>query len=122
MAHLSCTRAEAFAKVGTRVRARVAFAGIPKGALGTILRVDHVIDGSEVAVAWGRAARRPPWMTWATKTWLRNVIRVYHQAYPPRDGALATSPLPSLAGSTGRMQRRDPLAAPTRACALSMNR
>jgi hypothetical protein len=33
MAHLFCTRAEAFAKVDTRVRARVAFAGVTKGVL-----------------------------------------------------------------------------------------
>lgn len=122
MDHGTSTRAEVFAKVGARVRARIAFAGIPKGALGTILRVDRVIDGSEVEVAWGRAARRPPWITWVTKNWLRDVIRVDHQAYPQRYGALATIPLPSLAGSAGRMQRREPLAAPTIACALIMNR
>jgi hypothetical protein len=67
MAHLSCTRAQALAKVGTRVPARVAFAGVPKGALGTILRVDHVIDGYDVEVAWGQAGRRPAWIDWVTK-------------------------------------------------------
>jgi hypothetical protein len=67
MAHLSCTRVEAFAKIGTRVRARVACAGVPKGALGTILRVDHVIDGYDVEVTWGQAGRRPAWIDWVTK-------------------------------------------------------
>jgi len=67
MGHITFTRAEAEAKVGTRVRARVAFAGVPRGAIGTIIRVDHVIDGYDVEVAWGRAGRRPPWIDWVTK-------------------------------------------------------
>lgn len=67
MGQIAFSRAEAQAKVGTRVRARVAFAGVPKGALGTILRVDPVIDGYDVEVAWGRAGRRPPWLDWVTK-------------------------------------------------------
>jgi hypothetical protein len=67
MAHLSFTRAEAQAKVGTRVRTRVAFAGVPKGALGTVIRVDRVIDGYDVEVAWVRSGRRTPWIEWFTK-------------------------------------------------------
>ena len=51
MGQTAFTRAEAQAKVGTRVRARVAFAGVPPGAIGTIVRVDHVIDGDNVEVA-----------------------------------------------------------------------
>ena len=61
------TRAEARAKVGTRVRTRVALAGVPRGATGTIIRVDHVIDGYDVEVAWGKAGRRTPWVDWLTK-------------------------------------------------------
>ena len=67
MGQTAFTRAEAEAKVGTRVRARVAFAGVPRGAIGTIIRVDHVIDGYDVEVVWGRAGRRPPWIDWLTK-------------------------------------------------------
>ena len=67
MGQTAFTRAEAQAKVGIRVRARVAFAGVPEGAIGTIIRVDHVIDGYDVEVAWGRSGRRPPWIDWLTK-------------------------------------------------------
>jgi hypothetical protein len=67
MAHVSFTRAEAQAKVGTQVRTRIAFAGIPEGALGTIIRVDCVIDGYDVEVAWVWSGRRTPWIEWFTK-------------------------------------------------------
>jgi hypothetical protein len=67
MPHLSFTRAEAQAKVGTRVRTRVAFAEVPEGALGTIIRVDRVIDGYDVEVAWVWCGRRTPWIEWFTK-------------------------------------------------------
>jgi hypothetical protein len=61
------TRAEARAKVGTRVRTRVAFAGVPQGAIGTITGADRVIDGYDVEVAWGGVGRRTPWVDWVTK-------------------------------------------------------
>jgi hypothetical protein len=32
-----------------------------------MLRVDHVIDGYDVEVAWGQAGRRPAWIDWVTK-------------------------------------------------------
>ena len=67
MGQTAFTRAEAEAKVGTRVRTCVAFAGVPQGAIGTIIRVDHVIDGYDVEVAWGRSEGRPPWIDWVTK-------------------------------------------------------
>ncbi len=67
MGQTAFTRAEAEAKVGTRVRARVAFAGVPRGAIGTIIRVDHVIDGYDVEVAWVWPGRRTPWIDWWTK-------------------------------------------------------
>jgi hypothetical protein len=67
MAQTAFTRTEAYAKVGTRVRARVGFAGVPRGALGTVLRVDHVIDGYDVEVTWGQVGGRPPWIDWVTK-------------------------------------------------------
>jgi hypothetical protein len=60
MGQTTFTRAEARAKVGTRVRTRVAFAGVPQGAIGTITGADRVIDGYDVEVAWGgRGATRP---------------------------------------------------------------
>jgi hypothetical protein len=60
MGQTTFTRAEARAKVGTRVRTRVAFAGVPQGAIGTITGADRVIDGYDVEVAWGgRGAARP---------------------------------------------------------------
>jgi hypothetical protein len=67
MPHLSFTRAEAQAKVGTRVRTHVAIAEVPEGALGTIIRVDRVIDGYDVEVAWVWCGRRTPWIEWFTK-------------------------------------------------------
>ena len=83
MGQIAFSRAEAQAKVGTRVRARVAFASVPKGALGTILRVDHVIDGYDVEVAWGQAGRRPPWIDWVTKA----EYEAHLVELPPRGGA-----------------------------------
>jgi hypothetical protein len=67
MAQLSFTRAQAQAKVGTRVRTRVAYAGVPQGAIGTVVRVDPVIDGYDVEVAWLWSGRRTPWIDWLTK-------------------------------------------------------
>jgi hypothetical protein len=67
MAQSSFTRAEAQAKVGKRVRARVAFAGIPRGAIGTIICADRVIDGYDVEVAWVWPGRRTPWVEWITR-------------------------------------------------------
>ena len=51
MGQTAFTRAEARAKLGTRVRTRVAFGGVPQGALGTITGADRVIDGYDVEVA-----------------------------------------------------------------------
>jgi Mouse development and cellular proliferation protein Cullin-7 len=65
--HLSFTRAEAQAKVGKRVRTRVAFAEVPQGAIGTIIRIDRVIDGHDVEVAWLWSGRRTPWVDWLTR-------------------------------------------------------
>jgi hypothetical protein len=67
MGQTAFTRAEARAKVGTRVRTRVAFAGVPEGAIGTITGADRVIDGYDVEVAWGGVGRRTPWVDWLTK-------------------------------------------------------
>jgi hypothetical protein len=67
MARTSFTRAEAQAKVGRRVRTRIAFAEVPEGAVGTILRGDRVIDGDDVEVAWVWSGRRTPWVEWFTK-------------------------------------------------------
>jgi hypothetical protein len=66
MGETAFTRAEAQAKVGTRVRTRVAFAGVPQGAIGTIIGADRVIDGYDVEVAW-EVGRRTPWVDWVTK-------------------------------------------------------
>jgi hypothetical protein len=67
MGQTAFTRAEAQAKVGTRVRTRVAFAGVPEGAVGTISGADRVVDGFDVEVAWGKSGRRTPWVDWLTK-------------------------------------------------------
>jgi hypothetical protein len=67
MGYTAFTRAEAEAKVGTRVRRRVAVAGVPRGATGTVMRVDRVLDGYDVEVAWGWPGRRAPWLDWCTK-------------------------------------------------------
>jgi hypothetical protein len=66
MGQTAFTRAEAQAKVGTRVRTSVASAGVPQGAIGTITGAERVIDGYDVEVAWG-VGRRPPWVDWLTK-------------------------------------------------------
>lgn len=83
MRQTTFTRAEAQAKVGRRVRTRAAFAEIPEGALGTILRVGYVIDGYDVEVAWIWSGRRTPWVVW--------VIRAEDEArvveLPSRGGA-----------------------------------
>jgi hypothetical protein len=67
MAQRSFTRAQAQATVGRRVRTRIAFAEVPAGALGTVVRVDRVIDGYDLEVAWGRPGRSTPWIEWFTK-------------------------------------------------------
>ena len=67
MAHVSFTRAEAQAKVGTQVLARVAVAGVPEGAMGTMTGADRVIGGHNVEVTWGRSGRRTPWVERLTK-------------------------------------------------------
>jgi hypothetical protein len=67
MAPLCLTSAEARATVGTRVRTRVAFAGVPQGGIGIIIGADRVIDGDAVDVAWGGSGRRTPWVDWLTK-------------------------------------------------------
>jgi hypothetical protein len=67
MVETAFTRAAAQAKVGKRVRSRIAFAGVPQGAIGTIIRADRVIDGYDVEVAWVWAGRRTPWIDWVTK-------------------------------------------------------
>jgi hypothetical protein len=61
------TRAQAQAKVGRRVQTRLAFAEVPEGALGTVVRVDRVVDGYDVEVAWVWPGRRTPWIEWFTK-------------------------------------------------------
>jgi hypothetical protein len=68
MRQTAFTGAEAQAKVGRWVRTRVAFAEVPEGALGTIIRLDHVIDGYDVEVAWVWPGRRTPWIEWFTKS------------------------------------------------------
>jgi len=67
MGQTSFTRAETQAKVGTRVRACVAFGEVPRGAISTITGTDRVIDGYDVEVASGRAGRRMSWVDWLTK-------------------------------------------------------
>jgi hypothetical protein len=49
------------------VRTRIAFAGIPPGAIGTVIGAVRVIVGYDVQVAWGWRGRRMPWIDWLTK-------------------------------------------------------
>jgi hypothetical protein len=67
MGQTAFTRAEAQAKVGRRVRTRVASVGVTQGTIGTITGADRVIDGYDVGVAWGEPWRRTPWVDWLTK-------------------------------------------------------
>jgi len=41
--------------------------GWPQSAVGTIGRVDRVIDGDDVEVAWVWSRRRTPWVDWFTR-------------------------------------------------------
>jgi hypothetical protein len=54
MAHTAFPRTAAQAKVGKRVRTRIALA-------------EQVLDGYDVEVAWGWSGRRTPWINWMTK-------------------------------------------------------
>ncbi|HXH13818.1 MAG TPA: hypothetical protein VNP04_29115 [Alphaproteobacteria bacterium] len=67
MAQTAFSRAEAQAKVGKRVRARVAFGEVPEGAIGTVISADRVIDGYDLEVAWEGAGGRTSWTEWLTK-------------------------------------------------------
>ena len=67
MGQTTFTRAEARAKVGTRVRTRIAFAEVHQGAIGIITGADRVIDGYDVEVAWGGVGHSTPWIDWVTK-------------------------------------------------------
>jgi hypothetical protein len=67
MPQTAFTKRGAQAKVGGRVRTRVAFAGVPAGAVGTITGADQVVDGYVVEVEWGQSGRRTPWVDWLTK-------------------------------------------------------
>jgi hypothetical protein len=67
MGQTAFTRAQARAKVGTRVRTCVAFAGVPQGVVVTITGADRVIDTYDVEVAWGGAERGTPGVDWLTK-------------------------------------------------------
>jgi hypothetical protein len=67
MAQGSFTRAQAQAKVGRQVRTRIAFAEVPAGALGTVVRVDRVVDGYDLEVAWVWSGHPTPWIEWFTK-------------------------------------------------------
>jgi hypothetical protein len=67
MARVAFTRAEAQAKVGRRVRSRMAGAGVPAGVLGTITSAERVIDGYDVEVAWEGGRRHAPCIDWFTK-------------------------------------------------------
>jgi hypothetical protein len=92
MAHTTFTKATARAKVGQRVRSRMAFAGIPRGAMGTVMRADRVIDGYELEVAWVWPGRPTPWIDWVT--------RVEYEAYlielrAPRGGRPPAAPVGS---------------------------
>jgi hypothetical protein len=68
MHQTSYTRAEARAKVGRRVCAQIALDGIPQGTVGTVKRVDRVIDGYDLEIAWAVPEQRRPMVGWCTRT------------------------------------------------------
>jgi hypothetical protein len=41
--------------------------GWHQSAVGTIVRVDRVIDGYDVEVGWVWSGRRTPWVDWFTR-------------------------------------------------------
>ena len=67
MGQTAFSKVEARAKIGTRVRPRIAIAEVPRGAVGTIMRIDRVLDGYDVEVSWVWPGRRTPWVDWLTK-------------------------------------------------------
>jgi hypothetical protein len=83
MGQTTFTRVEAQAKVGTRVRTRIAFAGVPQGAIGTITGADRVVDGYDVEVAWGGVGHSTPWVDWVTKA----EYEAHLVELPPQGGA-----------------------------------
>jgi hypothetical protein len=102
MAQTAFTRAEAQAKVGRRVRTRIAFAEVPEEAVGTVIRVDRVIDGYDVEVAWVWAGRRTPWIEWFTKAEYEahlSEVRV------PRGGKLPAAPAAAASRPTRTASR-----------------
>ncbi len=68
MHQTSSTRADARAKVRRRVCTHMAFDGIPQGTVGTAKRVDRVIDGYDLEIAWAVPERRRPMVGWYTRT------------------------------------------------------
>jgi hypothetical protein len=98
MEQSSFTRAQAQAKVGRRVRTRIAFAEVPAGALGTVVRVDRVIDGYDLEVAWARPGCPTPWVEWFTKAeYAAHLIEVQE----PRGAARPSRPAPAADSEDG---------------------
>jgi hypothetical protein len=71
----SYSRAEAQAKVGRRVCTRVPIDGVPQGTVGTVTRVDRVIDGYDLEIEWAVPKHRTPVVGWCTKTEYERDIR-----------------------------------------------
>jgi hypothetical protein len=95
MAHTAFTRRAAQAKVGKRVQTRVALADVPRGAIGTIIRAERVIDGYDVEVAWLWSGRRTPWIGWVTKPEYEGCLIELGE---PQDGRPPSRPRAAPAG------------------------
>jgi hypothetical protein len=67
MAQTAFTRAGARAKAGKRGRTRITFAGVPQGAIGTIIGADRMIDGYDVEVAAEGQPVDEGGLTWLTR-------------------------------------------------------
>ena len=67
MGQTAFSKAEARAKIGRRVRPRIAVAEAPRGAVGAIIRADRVLDGYDVEASWVCSGRRTPRVDWLTQ-------------------------------------------------------
>jgi hypothetical protein len=70
---------QAQALLGTRIRTRVPFSGVPAGTEGTVISVDQLPAGHTVAVAWVLPYRpfgtqRGPLVDWFSKSEYRRFL------------------------------------------------
>ena len=56
------------ALVGTRVRTRVEFSGVPVGTAGQVVRADRSGDGYTLGVEWELTGRTKPLVDWFSRS------------------------------------------------------